>query len=67
MVEGKHWQDVSMTELATNARYWKLTPTDQWHGFTKVVDIAHVQYEDDGIPGPVSRIFDRALYFKSQG
>jgi ornithine decarboxylase len=30
------WENVPTDELATNARYWELTPGAAWHGFTHV-------------------------------
>ncbi|WP_125764814.1 putative ornithine decarboxylase [Companilactobacillus hulinensis] len=37
-VDGKLWQDVDTDDLATDKRYWKLDPEDNWHGFKKVTD-----------------------------
>lgn len=30
------WEEVSTDELASNPRYWELTPDARWHGFTHV-------------------------------
>ncbi|KQP36863.1 MULTISPECIES: Orn/Lys/Arg decarboxylase N-terminal domain-containing protein [unclassified Methylobacterium] len=31
------WESISTDELASNAKYWELTPGAAWHGFTHVV------------------------------
>ncbi|KRN06592.1 ornithine decarboxylase [Liquorilactobacillus sucicola DSM 21376 = JCM 15457] len=30
------WQDIATNDLATELKYWRLTPEDKWHGFNKV-------------------------------
>ena len=30
------WEDVATADLASNPRYWELTPGARWHGFTHV-------------------------------
>ncbi|WP_311408140.1 putative ornithine decarboxylase [Liquorilactobacillus uvarum] len=30
------WKDISTNELATDPKYWNLSPEDTWHGFNKV-------------------------------
>ncbi len=30
------WEDVPTDDLATNPRYWELSPGARWHGFTKL-------------------------------
>ncbi|WP_057876173.1 putative ornithine decarboxylase [Liquorilactobacillus aquaticus] len=36
-VQGTLWQDIPTEKLATDPKYWNLTPNDKWHGFKKVV------------------------------
>ncbi len=30
------WEEVPTDDLATDARYWELTPGERWHGFSHV-------------------------------
>ena len=35
-VDGILWEDIPTEELATKLKYWRLLPTDLWHGFSHV-------------------------------
>lgn len=35
-VDGILWEDIPTEELATKLKYWRLLPTDLWHGFKHV-------------------------------
>lgn len=35
-IDGVLWEDIPTEELATKLKYWRLLPTDLWHGFSHV-------------------------------
>lgn len=37
-INGKKWQDISTEVLMHDKQAWKLSPSDDWHGFNKIDD-----------------------------
>lgn len=35
-VDGRLWEDIPTTELASDIKYWRLNPEDDWHGFKRI-------------------------------
>ncbi|MFT9273125.1 MAG: putative ornithine decarboxylase [Liquorilactobacillus nagelii] len=35
-VDGRPWEEIPTSELASQISYWKLDPVDRWHGFQSV-------------------------------
>ncbi|MGX5377002.1 putative ornithine decarboxylase [Ligilactobacillus sp. LYQ135] len=37
-VDGKLWEDIPTDKLASDIKYWKLNPQDDWHGFKHIAE-----------------------------